>query len=791
MNLMSLVWLVWLSVVIGVFNSDGVAVCVGDVGVSNATVNAEDLSIGGRGFVDTEALYNRLPFAAEHVVRDAVWDLSLQPAGFYIRFITNASSLSYSITLNEPSTLGMWHFPPSGESGIDLYCWDESSGLWRWVSTDVPESLATTTFFSLSHLTNGSIVRKFKLHLPTYHSTNSISFTYSNSDQSILTADPSFNPTSPIVWYGTSVQQGAVASRPGQATSNIVARKIDREMLNFGFSGNGVMELSVAKFLVAIPASIFIIDCDLNMNASLITQRIQPLVKFIRENGHPNTAIVLSEHTTIGQEWFDESIRNYSLSMRKALRAGYDDLSKDDANIYYLSGEQFYNNAMDNFTDPTVGGVHPSDLGTVAVADVWLEFLQDIIPKTPNEPFSPVNFTKFAQEVAYPTSVSAAIKEEKMTASLENSFGSIDHHFECIEEDVGLDRVTKDFKDLSLFGRMFNDTGSLYYSRLPSVAQTQVRSAVWELSLMSTNMHIRFVTNASIATIDWGILHPNSYLWHMPPSSCSGIDLFSYDYATALWRRIGVPTTFNSNNTWTVQLQTPTIATPFHTYILYFPIRNTITYGSVSVANGFGLYPGGVSQDAAPIFANPPIVWYGTSIQQGGAASRPGHIYDAFISRGLNRHSANFGFAGNGEEEINVAQYIALLDACVIVIDCLPNMDTDEVAERTVPLVQYFRSHGHPHTPIVLPEGTPSAQYHAFSEDISSLLEKNRALKSAYDKLLANGDTNLHYISANVLLPNPLENPTVGGVHPSDLGQKEIADNYIPILKTIIESSLK
>ena len=44
----------------------------------------------------------------------------------------------------------------------------------------------------------------------------------------------------PIVVYGTSITQGACASRPDSHGPNaILGRKLDRPVINLGFSGNG------------------------------------------------------------------------------------------------------------------------------------------------------------------------------------------------------------------------------------------------------------------------------------------------------------------------------------------------------------------------------------------------------------------------------------------------------------------------------------------------------------------------------------------------------------------------
>ena len=79
---------------------------------------------------------------------------------------------------------------------------------------------------------------------------------------------------------------------------------------------------------------------------------------------------------------------------------------------------------------------------------------------------------------------------------------------------------------------------------------------------------------------------------------------------------------------------------------------------------------------------------YGTSIQQGGVASRAGNLYDAILGRRLSREVLNFGFAGNGHEDIGVAKYLGTLPAAVIMLDCLPNMNAATVAAKTVPVVK-------------------------------------------------------------------------------------------------------
>jgi hypothetical protein len=181
-----------------------------------------------------------------------------------------------------------------------------------------------------------------------------------------------------------------------------------------------------------------------------------------------------------------------------------------------------------------------------------------------------------------------------------------------------------------------------------------------------------------------------------------------------------------------------------------------------------------------------PIVWYGTSIEQGGVASRPGATYTNVLTRSLGRMVLNFGFSGNGEDETSVAGFLTQLPAALFVIDCLPNLNAKEVSQRTVPLVRYLREHGHATTPIVLAAGTTYGDHWVEPGPNDG---KRAALEEAYAQLVAAGDAHLHLVSNRdneLFAHDKLINPTVGGTHPTDLGHREIAAFYEQLLPKLL-----
>src|SRR5690606_5312217 len=99
-----------------------------------------------------------------------------------------------------------------------------------------------------------------------------------------------------------------------------------------------------------------------------------------------------------------------------------------------------------------------------------------------------------------------------------------------------------------------------------------------------------------------------------------------------------------------------------------------------------------------------PVIVYGTSIAQGGCASRPGMAWTAILERKLGIPMINLGFSGNGQLEKELIDLIAEIDASVFVLDCLPNLGgfkPEEVNKRILASVNTLREK-HPKTPIIL-----------------------------------------------------------------------------------------
>ena len=315
--------------------------------------------------------YHRLPQRAESIVRKPLWDLSTNSAGLSIVFRTNATDIRVRYQIN--GDFSMPHMPATGKSGVDLYATD-GNGRQRWCAAKYAfGDTIRYNYSNISYVTNPEYGYEYQLFLPPYSELKWLEIGVPEG------SDFSFEPVSkekPIVIYGTSIAQGACASRPGMVWGNIINRKMQHPVINLGFSGNGRLESELFDLLTEIDAKLFIIDNMPNMTndrTSLIYERATAGIRKLREKS--DAPILLVEHNGYGNELSsleaESSYRKTNIELRKA----YKDLQAEGIkNLYYLTKEEigFHQDAM-------VEGVHPSDLGMQIYADAYISKIKEIL----------------------------------------------------------------------------------------------------------------------------------------------------------------------------------------------------------------------------------------------------------------------------------------------------------------------------------------------------------------------------------------------------------------------------
>ena len=326
----------------------------------------------GQGWQDElKGTYYRFPDKAEKTVRPPVWRLSRQSAGMSIVFRSNAPEIKIRYTVR--GGLNMPHMPSTGVSGVDMYATD-IDGRKRWCAGRYAfKDTITYTYSKLWYATTPSKGYEYEVYLPLYNSIKWLEVGVADG------YDLRFLPASqekPIVLYGTSIAQGACASRPGMAFGNIIGRELQHPVINLGFSGNGQMEPEVFDLLSEIDAQLFILDNMPNLNndrTGFIYERATNGIRKLRQK--TDAPILLVEHNGYSNEYtsleWEESYRLTNTELRKVYRT----LKEEGiSNLHYLTKEEigFNQEAM-------VEGVHPSDLGMQIYANAYIPKIKEIL----------------------------------------------------------------------------------------------------------------------------------------------------------------------------------------------------------------------------------------------------------------------------------------------------------------------------------------------------------------------------------------------------------------------------
>ena len=139
--------------------------------------------------------------------------------------------------------------------------------------------------------------REYLLYLPLYNGVSSVEIGLPKCSALAKAPPRPEGYERPIVVYGTSITQGGCDSRPGMVHTAILGRRLDRPVVNLGFSGNGKMEPELAALLAELDPAAYVIDCLPNMTAEEVGARVEPFVRALRA-ARPGTPIVLAEDRT-------------------------------------------------------------------------------------------------------------------------------------------------------------------------------------------------------------------------------------------------------------------------------------------------------------------------------------------------------------------------------------------------------------------------------------------------------------------------------------------------------------
>lgn len=317
----------------------------------------------------TETRYERLPAYLKNTCRPPVWDLGKNTAGLAIRFRTNSKSISAKWDLYENRYMN--HMAATGIKGLDLYAWEKNH--WQFVNSGRPDGKSNEKLI-IANMTPDE--REYLLFLPLYDGITALSI---GIDSLATISQPALSypeTKHPVVVYGTSITQGGCASRPGMAYTNILARKLNREFINLGFSGNGQLDYDIAEVMAEKhDASLFVLDFIPNVNMQQIKDKTAKFVETLRKE-NPKTPVLFVESVIFPHSYFDKSMQKVLSEKNNALKEEYINLKqKGYKNIYYLSSD----NLLGKDGEATVDGIHLTDLGFERFSEKLFKAIKKIL----------------------------------------------------------------------------------------------------------------------------------------------------------------------------------------------------------------------------------------------------------------------------------------------------------------------------------------------------------------------------------------------------------------------------
>jgi lysophospholipase L1-like esterase len=313
------------------------------------------------------------------------------------------------------------------------------------------------------------------------------------------------------------------------------------------------------------------------------------------------------------------------------------------------------------------------------------------------------------------------------------------------------------------------------YRRLPAAPAWALPEAVDALANCTAGGQIRFTTDSTMLSVKVKLTGAAD-MYHMPATGQCGFDCYigvvgeqyyygttRYDHRLAEYESVLFADMEKEQRTVTLNMP------------LYQGVEEVLI---------------GLDKDAqvAPppaYYSDKKVVVYGTSVTQGGCASRPGMAYTNILSRRFNLEFLNLGFSGNGKGEPELARILAEIeDPACLILDYVGNVSTEQLQKTLPDFIAIYREK-HPYTPILVISRITHAKERFQSQMAQERAERKQIQIRTVEQCREKGDANIYFCDGSELLGENAHECTVDGAHPTDLGFLRMADGLEPVLQRI------
>ena len=312
-----------------------------------------------------------------------------------------------------------------------------------------------------------------------------------------------------------------------------------------------------------------------------------------------------------------------------------------------------------------------------------------------------------------------------------------------------------------------------YYHRMPHAVAKTVNEGVENLAKHTAGGRIRFMTDSPYVAIHVEVPSVGSYQ-NGSPCGTLGFDLL-IDGPTGAQRYVNTFVPPNDKSlVYEVKRDMPYGG--LHAATVNMPLYNKVTRVLIGLQRGSTLLP-------PPTYDNPlPVLFYGSSITQGGCASHPCCAYPAMLARELAFPHINLGFSGSARGEQTMANYIADIPMRIFVMDYDYNArNAEHLAQTHEPFYRTVRAK-QPTLPVVFISAPTK-------HSTPSLDARREVILRTYHNALERGE-NVHFVDGSSFFSDELgEYVTVDNCHPNDLGFYAMARTLKPLLVRLLDET--
>jgi len=308
------------------------------------------------------------------VSNDVHW-LATHSSGLSLHFKSNSRLIKLRVLGNDAPNMRNMEF--MAQCGFDLYYKEDGESQYHFHNPTFPCYIDVKKYMALIGAFRDKKEREFILYFPLYSGVLSLEIGLEEDSYSL----PSFiEDNKRIVCYGTSILQGGCASRPGLATTNVISRVLNKDVLNYGFSGAGLLEKEVGE-IIASRSNIDLLIIDAEANAGCDKWMAENFELFLNEfyKNYPELKVIVMNKIQMNIDEYiprNKRIKDYYESFLRRMVNKYKKKGKE---IYFVDNYHLFNNKELHWSEYTVDGVHPNDLGMYYLNKNYLKAIRKVL----------------------------------------------------------------------------------------------------------------------------------------------------------------------------------------------------------------------------------------------------------------------------------------------------------------------------------------------------------------------------------------------------------------------------